>query len=343
MKRKKAAVVTNTVGNPDNPSLTIDSLNAAIAAMRNAPSNDAIDAFAMSISAREMQRREQELYERQQYEERRRYHGRHPFEELERHISTSVEERRSQGHITYTTRFFGVPVSHRCDLGFLEYGPRPEERHQIVASEIARHVARELVPILVRQIERAEAEELRNAYGRRNMFSERSRHMWDEMRAFIEPRRASVENIPLETWLKHKSFELNGWKATLLETEEQITAEGENMQHCFARSYRNKIARKEYIGYHITAPEGKGLPKSGFTMGFNVDKSGKKRFKFDQVKGKKNDTHHCQNVELLKMIEHIDKAVNKGHVQMPDNIETRNIKIDFRPGAVNLDINGAVA
>jgi hypothetical protein len=333
-RKRKLAATTQTIPAPEAPRLTVDLISSAMAAMNNytAQHNDAVDAAAMAMNATAELERRRELrswHPDWDFAANRQYHGRHPLDELQHHVSTRVEENRRDGHITYTTRFFGVPVSHRCDVRMLDH-VEPPERHHIAAREITNRLARELMPMIVNQIERAEAEELRNAYGRRDRWNG-VRHMMDEARAFIP-----TKSIPLESWLKHKEFELNGWKATLLETEEQITAEGENMQHCFARSYRGRVAKKEYIAYHITAPEGKGLPKSGFTMGFTVDISGDKRFIFDQVKGKKNDTHHCQNIELLKMIEHIDKAVNKGHVKMPDNIETREVKINFTAGAVNV-------
>lgn len=239
---------------------------------------------------------------------------------LERELELEITRDVGRGTIIYTAHFLDMSSRHEVSDRDIQHTPAEVMRRDI-SHRMTMDFSRRIDEALVRQMDQAHARR-REVYSRspaRDVYG----HIWDEMRGFMDARVSPALNVPLKPWFAHKEFELNGWTAKIIETEEQITAEGELMQHCFARSYRNRVAKEEYIAYHITAPADSGLPKSGFTMGFNT--SDKKKFKFDQVKGKKNDVHHCKNSDLLKLVEHIDVTINNGRASMTDNADSVSI------------------
>ncbi len=104
---------------------------------------------------------------------------------------------------------------------------------------------------------------------------------------------------------KNKTITHNGWTAKVLDTYEAIKTEGREMSHCLGAAYVNRIDRGEYVAVHITAPEGAKLPQSGFTLGFHRKKN---KLTYDQLKGKKNDMHHCKHSGLLWFVDMVEKV-----------------------------------
>lgn len=178
------------------------------------------------------------------------------------------------------------------------------------AAEMSERIYHETLAALLR----AEEERQRERYGRgaaRDTFD----HWGDLMRhgtsAIMQREPVAEGPIAWMADLKNKVIEHKGWKATALDTTDLIKAEGKAMEHCFAGYVRRCVA-EEYIAFHIDAPQGtdKKWPKSGFTVGFKVTKDGKKReFRYDQIKGKKNNTHYVGQSEVVEMMGVIEKAI----------------------------------
>lgn len=104
-----------------------------------------------------------------------------------------------------------------------------------------------------------------------------------------------------------KVIEFEGYKAELIDTTNKVFAEGTNMIHCMGWAYARRMSEGRYAAYHISADKPK-LPASGLTLGFHKNETG---FIFDQLKGKKNDTHYCYSAEILAFVHHVDNAINK--------------------------------
>lgn len=160
------------------------------------------------------------------------------------------------------------------------------------------------------------------------------RHTQDLFRAIFEMSEAAEIEGAI-SWLAdfpHKTFEHEGWTAHALDTADKIRAEGETMSHCLGKSYIARINKAEYIAYHITAPEGQGYPKSGFTLGFHKRDHG---FEYDQLKGKKNSTHYNEDAKLLAIVDKIRVALC-GDTKNIKNGDRVNVRIDLRSGAINI-------
>jgi len=172
-------------------------------------------------------------------------------------------------------------------------------------------------------------------YGGRGLTVEGLRHAADLMRGrFTAKVPRDDMPIPALADIKHRVIEHCGLKAELLDTTEKTWAEGDTMQHCFGKSYSQKVVAGDYIAYHIS---GGRLPKSGLTLGFS--KAGDK-WAFDQIKGKKNDTAHCRHPEVLEMIEHVHKLIGKASRRLPDEVSARmEIRADYMAGAVRTQAN----
>lgn len=281
---------------PPAPPVVVDPHPLAIEELRLTPGsvhyvrNDAADAMSYMMTASEVMERQRGRGPVQVEFLARTYPEMAPEDRHRREVQVSLWGRHMRFEVQVEP---GMPIEHV---------------HRHIVSEAVARFASDLEHELRAQMMQAERNYQHDMVRERERRYHQSggrdqlRHAWDMARGYIAP---PTKNIPLKTWFKHKKFEINGWIATLIETEEQIRKEGESMQHCFA-SYHNRIAKEEYLAYHISAPE--GLPKSGFTLGFRIEKG---KFRFDQVKGKKNDVYHCKNPALLAMIETIDKAINK--------------------------------
>lgn len=238
--------------------------------------------------------------------------GEHPEGEFERIVEAQIYGWNCRERLTTPP---GMPI---------------EAIHEYAAHQVAVRFVQEVERALVQDMRNAEREyrdrlehERQLRYANNAGIGGRIDHVRDLMAAGLSSKKAKT--LPMKTWFKHKNFELNGWTATILETPEQVKDEGATMQHCFA-GYHERIAKEKYLAYHITAPENRKLPKSGFTLGFTIQEGTK--FKFDQIKGKKNDVHHCQNTELLALIEHIDKAINAHAVPAAPPLETATYQME---------------
>lgn len=150
------------------------------------------------------------------------------------------------------------------------------------------------------------------------------RYATERMTSRIRTSRPSTTPYTAQQGFAAKEFELDGWKARLIDSKELLAEEGENMQHCIAGAYRTTIERGTYFAYHVDTPPGI-KPRSGFTTGFHYRKGNDVPFVFDQVKGKKNDVHHCNNPALLRMISLIEKSINK---QENDNVKKHQEAIE---------------
>lgn len=206
-----------------------------------------------------------------------------------------------------------------------------------VLFEMARNISREFVSMfeaeVTRQLMTARSRMREDRY-RRNDAYDYARHAADMMTGFFGSSEAAKIDGPI-TWLAdfpHKTFEHDGWTAHALDTADMIRAEGENMSHCLGKSYITRINKAEYIAYHITAPEGQGYPKSGFTLGFHKRDHG---FEYDQLKGKKNSTHYNTDAKLLAIVDKIRVALC-GDTSKVKNGDRVNVRIDLRAGAVNI-------
>jgi hypothetical protein len=217
---------------------------------------------------------------------------------------------------------------------------------QAVAAQHARALGEvyqgEILTQLVRCFEQAD----RDQYRIDPAYVEAFRHnLMDRYRGLMDERYPELTGAI--DWLKefeHKEFELDGWKANVLDTVEAIKDEGKNMEHCLGGSYTRRIHAGDYIAYHFTPPENKGFPKSGLTLGMHIRKDGKNReYRFDQIKGKKNQTHYAQHPQVLALTAAIDGALNKRKGKAPKKEkEIQRINVDLRPGAINI-VNRALA
>lgn len=119
-----------------------------------------------------------------------------------------------------------------------------------------------------------------------------------------------------------------GMTAHLIDNKLRLYEEGRDMKHCIWRSYRDRIEAKEYLAYHIEAPE---LDKNGFTLGICKSYNDAPRYwtnvhegippngvvmdrkfigwKIDQVRGLSNSIP--QDKELHDFAETISQKVNE--------------------------------
>lgn len=204
---------------------------------------------------------------------------------------------------------------------------------EYIARRIADQFARQLEAEVMSRMMEVQLTMMRERYGR-SPASEWVRHAADMMTGFFGSSEAAKIDGPI-AWLAdfpHKTFEHDGWTAHALDTADMIRAEGENMSHCLGKSYITRINKAEYIAYHITAPEGQGYPKSGFTLGFHRRPDGS--FSFDQLKGKKNSTHYNGDAKLLAVVDKIRVALC-GDTSKVKNGDCANVRFTMHAGAVN--------
>jgi hypothetical protein len=264
--------------------------------------------------------------------------------ELRRHqrgedrVRVTIDRRPDYGN-AYQVRT-RVRDAEYASLFEIRYGQDRIDTARMVAREHSRafngEFEEEILLELMRCLERAE----RESYRIDAVYAEAFRHnIRDRYHGFMNERQPELTGAI--DWLKdfeHKEFELDGWKAKVLDTVEAVKDEGTNMQHCLGTSYVRRIHAGEYIAYHFTPPENKGFPKSGLTLGMHVRKDGRKcEFRYDQIKGKKNQTHYAQHPEVLALTSMIDGALNKRKGKAPKKEkEIQRINVDLRPGAVNI-------
>jgi PcfJ-like protein len=188
---------------------------------------------------------------------------------------------------------------------------RPENfRH--IAQEAARDYAVMLENEILRALDRAHEAANRGRYANHGAVAGMARHMDDViLRTMFGKPSTKTGAIECLKDFKHKNIIHNGWTAKVPDTYEAIKEEGDNMAHCVAGSYTNRIEKGQYLAVHITAPEGAKLPKSGSTLGFLRRE---KTLAFDQLKGKKNDTHHCKHSGLLWFVNMIENAYAGGQL-----------------------------
>lgn len=218
------------------------------------------------------------------------------------------------------------------DVVCVETSVRADLRHSVMIDprdlenpRILEETARRITPEFVRQFEAVVMSGMMEAVVRSRMMevvlmmmrerydrspaSEWARHAADMVTGFFGSSEAAKIDGPI-AWLAdfpHKTFKRDGWTAHVLDTADLIRAEGETMSHCLGKSYIVRISVGEYIAYHITAPEGQGYPKSGFTLGFHRHPDGS--FSFDQLKGKKNSTHYNTDAKLLAVVDLITRTL----------------------------------
>lgn len=204
---------------------------------------------------------------------------------------------------------------------------------ETIARQAADQFASQFEAEVMHQMMEAQTRMRAERYGRSPAL-EHLRHVEDLWRGFAGTNEAAKIDGPI-TWLAefpHKTFEHEGWTAHALDTADMIRAEGETMSHCLGKSYITRINKAEYIAYHITAPEGQGYPKSGFTLGFHKCDHG---FEYDQLKGKKNSTHYNTDAKLLAIVDKIRVALC-GDTSKVKNGDRVNVRIDMRTGALNI-------
>lgn len=230
-------------------------------------------------------------------------------------------------------------VSHTVDLARMiraqvHLDLQVVQEHPLSA---AHHVAREVSRLFAEQMERQIRDELIRAYqGERNqdyrprgMTYEALMHVRDLTVGGLSGRYKKPEKPePFEKITKSiaKEIEKNGFVATLLCDSLMVWHEAEAMSHCLYKSYTNRMLAGSYIAFHVTAPERKNMPKSGFTLGYRREGN---KWEYDQLKGKKNSTHYCSDKELLDFCSHITNVINSGANQHEKEEKTH------KRGAVN--------
>lgn len=171
------------------------------------------------------------------------------------------------------------------------------------AREMTNRIERQVYEQAMRMIQRDRMER----YGPRGEVDERLAH-WGDMYRYVregnwggssaEPTdKVHAAFAPLP-----KEIEAHGYKAELIDNTIKLKAEGDEMSHCIGYAYRDRVANGKYVAYHVS---GHNLPKSGLTLGYHFDKE----IRYDQLKGKRNDTHHCRSPEILSFVEYATRQL----------------------------------
>jgi hypothetical protein len=310
--------ITSTSGT--NEALTLEAIERARDLFVR---NDVPDVYGVSPAASiirsyhdlERMRRDQRLAEIEAAAATVRREGTRPMVE--------IEFQARNDHFGQTQVSTRLREMHHNALVATEY-LRPEN-----FEEIARNTSRQMEESIYREtllaLQRAEADRLFERYGR-SAARDMAEH-WSDMLRYgadtVIGKTVAEGPIAWMADLKYKTIEHNGWKATALDTTDLIKAEGKAMEHCFA-GYVRRCVDEKYIAFHIDPPKdsGKKWPKSGFTVGFKVTKNGDKReYRYDQIKGKKNNTHYVREPDVVEMLNVIENAIGA----------TTDIKVDAAP------------
>lgn len=189
-----------------------------------------------------------------------------------------------------------------------------------VAREHAYRYAEIIEQQMLEQLSRATDAQRRENY-HRSVATDYMSHVRDLWRGDTG-KDVELSDKPIEALasIEHRLIEMDGWKAALIQTTNEVLKEGETMSHCMGQAYMSRIYLGNYLAFHITAPEGAKFPKSGFTLGFNKDDKANTKWKFDQIKGKKNSTHYCSDPSLLAFLDHVTGKINSGRIVREEKI-----------------------
>lgn len=248
---------------------------------------------------------------------RERYEGGHRMDEwmfpLEVEVLRNPYRERLEIRSNIARSFYASSVIDEDQLH-----RRGSELISLIVREHAHRYAEIIERQMIEQLSRGLGARL-SGYGPRVWMEETLSHTRDILRGDTgKDIELTDDPIAALSGVEHRSFENQGWKATLIDTTNAVLKEGVDMSHCMGRAYMSRIYLGNYLAYHITAPEGSQFPKSGFTLGFiKADNT----WVYDQLKGKKNSTHYCSDRILLSFVDYITTKINQGQVIREETIE----------------------